>query len=287
MACSIVSGYLGLIFSSKLLEEYHSISSIKYFISKSSLHLKYSNSNEMTSKIFDSVALFRYFRNKDEIHEKYVFLKDIFDFTFSPLNSENYHLVGKKYYRQYFYSTIQPIYLTMQIMSLNQKNPFFIINKNFTIESRIKKDDKLVDSPDCMNVKLMYIKIEYLGNKKLFGHNDSVIVKTHLEIIEFRIGINDSTDCKFLRERFEIKINKEVLEIVDSNMKIYKPFNVSFSMILDLIPIPNRFHRILFDVYHNLYYPFDGLIPKDNLYDNSFTYDWSSESLNSNYFQVF
>ncbi len=69
-------------------------------------------------------------------------------------------------------------------------------------------------------------------------------------------------------------------------MKIYKPLNVSFSMILEIIPIPNRFHRILFDVYHNLYYPFDGHIPKDDLYDNSFTYDWNLESLFSNYFQV-
>jgi hypothetical protein len=108
----------------------------------------------MTSKIFDSIALFRYLRNKEEINEKYLFLKDIFDFTYSPLNSENYHLVGKKYYRQYFYSTMQPIYLTMQLMSLNHKNPLFKINRNFTVESKIKKDDKLVDSPRCINVKL-------------------------------------------------------------------------------------------------------------------------------------
>lgn len=98
-------------------------------------------------------------------------------------------------------------------------------------------------------------------------------------MLEFRLAVNDNTDCRLLRDRFDISITYSLSDRLMSQ-------NVSFSVILDIIPLPNRFHRLLFDVYHNLYYPFDGSIPKDNLFDNTYSFDWTLDSLSSNYFQV-
>lgn len=113
----------------------------------------------------------------------------------------------------------------------------------------------------------------------MIGIKDKVSIQTHLDVLEFRLGVHDTTDCRFLRDRFDIKV---IFSITDNVITQ----NASFSIILDIVPLPNRFHRLLFDVYHNLYYPFDGVIPKDNLFDNTYSFDWTPDSLFSNYFQV-
>lgn len=118
---------------------------------KSLLTLKYSNKNELTSKVLDPIALYRYLRKESMINQKFIFLKEIIDFTFSITNEDS-HILQKKYYRSEFYSTIQPVFFTIQILGINLNYTEFHISNNFTIESKIEKDKNYVNSPDCIKV---------------------------------------------------------------------------------------------------------------------------------------
>jgi hypothetical protein len=66
----------------------------------------------------------------------------------------------------------------------------------------------------------------------------------------------------------------------------FKESNLNFKLIFNIIPTPFRYERILVDRYHNLYYPFDGFITRDDLLDNRYNYDWTNESIYGNYFKV-
>jgi hypothetical protein len=85
--------------------------------------------------------------------------------------------------------------------------------------------------------------------------------------------IENHFKCRMYSERINWKI-------------IFKESNLSFRLIFDLIPTPHRYERILVDRFHNLYYPFDGLIPRDDLLDNKYNYDWTNESIYGNYYNV-
>lgn len=76
-------------------------------------------------------------------------MKKVIDFTFSS-STEDSHILQKKYYKTDFYSTMQPVYFTTQILGLYSNE--FNLSKNFTVESKIKKDEKFVNSPNCIKV---------------------------------------------------------------------------------------------------------------------------------------
>ena len=104
----------------------------------------------------------------------------------------------------------------------------------------------------------------------------------YVGVLQFRISVNNSIKCQFLRETIKVDI---ILKTEDNNKNL-APLKLNLQ--LELIPTPNRFFRILFDTFHNLYYPWDGYIPKDNIASNeySYNYDWTMETLDTNYFNV-
>lgn len=92
-----------------------------------------------------------------------------------------------------------------------------------------------------------------------------------------KIFINDNFKCSLIRD--EVEINIQFL-----NKKSYEFINMKIS--LDVIVTPSRFNRLIFDRFHNLIYPFDGLILRDDLYNSIYNYDWTFESLETNYYNV-
>jgi hypothetical protein len=98
----------------------------------------------------------------------------------------------------------------------------------------------------------------------------------HVDIITFRLYIQSDLKCRLYREN----INWDIYFKTDDGNK------VNFKLVFDIIPTPHRYERVILDRYHNLFYPFDGLIPRDDLLDRRYNYDWANESFLGNYFNV-
>jgi hypothetical protein len=90
-----------------------------------------------------------------------------------------------------------------------------------------------------------------------------------------RLYIENDLKCRLYKEH----INWSVYFETDNG-------RLNFQLAFDIIPTPHRYERILIDRYHNLFYPFDGLIPRDDLLDRRYNYDWTNESFLGNYFGV-
>ncbi len=116
--------------------------------------------------------------------------------------------------------------------------------------------------------------------------------------------MNENIKCQFIREAVIIdlifssededsNVKKKNDKVNNSGIETDPDLNalteLKLSLHLEIIPTPNRFNRLLFDTHHNLYYPWDGYIPKDNIANNqySYNYDWTAETLDTNYFNVF
>ena len=92
-----------------------------------------------------------------------------------------------------------------------------------------------------------------------------------------KIYIINNFKCSFISDNIEIDI--QFLNKITNEPIILK-------VTLDIIMTPSRFNRILLDRYHNLIYPFDGYVLRDDLYNSVYNYDWSYESPETNYFNV-
>ena len=93
-------------------------------------------------------------------------------------------------------------------------------------------------------------------------------------ILKLKI-IPDNTDkCDYLKADIRLKFI-----IVDQSHKQILNFFYSYHF----IPKPLKLNRILFDRGHNLIYPYDHNIIKDNLLTENFDYDWTYESIQTNY----
>jgi hypothetical protein len=90
-----------------------------------------------------------------------------------------------------------------------------------------------------------------------------------------RLYIENDLKCRLYKEN----INWDIYFETEFN-------NLEFKLAFDIIPTPHRYERILIDRYHNLYYPFDGRIPRDDLLDRRYNYDWTNESFLGNYYGV-
>jgi len=92
-----------------------------------------------------------------------------------------------------------------------------------------------------------------------------------------KIFISDNFKCSFLTD--EVEINMQFLDRESEK-------HINLKMTLSIIVTPSRFNRLIVDRYHNLKYPFDGLILRDDLYNSNYNYDWTFESLETNYYNV-
>jgi len=87
----------------------------------------------------------------------------------------------------------------------------------------------------------------------------------------------DNFKCSFITDDVEI-----IITFLDENTNN----SIDMQLTLNIIVTPSRFNRVLFDRYHNLIYPFDGFVLRDDLYNSNYNFDWTFESLETNYHQV-
>ncbi len=92
-----------------------------------------------------------------------------------------------------------------------------------------------------------------------------------------KIYIMDNFKCSFITDDVEI-----IITFLDENTNN----SIDMQLTLNIIVTPSRFNRVLFDRYHNLIYPFDGFVLRDDLYNSNYNFDWTFESLETNYHQV-
>jgi hypothetical protein len=92
-----------------------------------------------------------------------------------------------------------------------------------------------------------------------------------------KVYINDNFKCSLIRDEVELNI-----QFLDRKSEEF----INMKMAIEVIVTPSRFNRLIFDRYHNLIYPFDSKILRDDLYNSNYNYDWTFESLYTNYYNV-
>jgi len=233
------------------------------FIKESNLYLPGINLEEIPSGLFNPDGLFKiteyYVKNKDMLN-LYI-LNNVIDFTYDFTSSYTINQDYKDKYAISFYSSMQPIYFNLILV--NPLNiPITKINLSF------EKEDLNRISPFGHHC----VKLEIDTEEKNY-----FILDNHFGVLPMKIFILNDAKCRFITEKvkwnvfFQEEITKTKLE---------------FHLAFDIIPTPSRYNRILLDRFHNLFYPFDGYVAKDDLLDNRYSYDWNYESFNTNYLNV-
>lgn len=166
---------------------------------------------------------------------------------------------GKKDQAFSLYSSMQPIYFTVIFINPNF-NSVNKINYNYEIHDQNKSDATL-----C-------VKLVPNQNNKIFYFSNFI------GLLHMKLTVDSNLKCRFFKESLNLNI------YFDDAILINK---LELKLILDIIPTPSRYSRILINRFNNLYYPFDGYIPRDNLLDNWYNYDWMFESIDTNYFGLY
>jgi hypothetical protein len=160
-----------------------------------------------------------------------------------------------------FYSTMQSVSFSIQIMNPNDKY-LNMINTTYQIYNNDNTNNLNDTDNHCLKLEVT---------------NNNLVFDTYIGILEMEIQVDSGQLCDYHSEKKNLKVSFKD-QISNSS--------ISFNIILEIVPTPHKFSRILIDRYHNLYYPFDGKILTDNLYFHHHRADWTYESIDTNYNKV-
>jgi len=192
-----------------------------------------------------------------------------YDYSFNKKLIKNINI---EYPEDVLYSTKMEKVIALQIINeLDLENyediklPFFI------------KDIQILYDKKNSNMNEIYKKNSYINDNcvkfELISPNESEDI-SRVMILKLKI-IPDNTDkCDFNKGDIELKFI-----IIDQSQKQILNFFYSYHF----IPRPLKLNRILFDRGHNLIYPYDQNIIKDNLFSDSLDFDWTYESIQTNF----
>ncbi len=263
VSSAIVTGYLALLLSHFTEKRgFFNIGSIIILIKESNLNFPDLSKDELFSGVFslDSIFKITNYYLKNPLEMKPQIINNLIDFSLQSYSNYSINVDIKSFQIQPIYSTIQPIFFPLIFIDPISKD-LNRIDLNYTIENIGQSVD------ECL-----LLRISRQINEEIFFH-----FSAHVGVLQMSLTIHEDMKCQLLKEKVSYQIN-----FTDSNNYQYV-----FKLIFDIIPTPSRFSRILISRYHNLFYPFDGNIPKDNLYDNWYSFDWTYESLNTNYFSLY
>ena len=231
------------------------------------------NEYERFSGLFNPQGLLGYLTHLEKNINKnkaFVYLYN-YDYSFNQKFIKNNKLIKKVLYpEEVLYSTKQEKEITLQLLNeLDLENyddiqlPFYI--KDIEILYEKANHNKNYNKRIFINDNC--VKFE------LISPNDTEDI-TRVMLLKLKI-IPDNTDkCDYYKGDIELKFI-----IVDQSQKQILNFFYSYHF----IPKPLKLNRILFDRGHNLIYPYDKNILKDNLLTENFDFDWTYESINTNY----
>ena len=150
---------------------------------------------------------------------------------------------------------------TYNLIVLNEYHSF----NDFTLPLMIglhNESNSTFINGKCFNVSLL---------------NPSPLI-SHIFLLQLLLSPTASPKCEYYKEHIDWMI-----KFTDQSGK----FTFKYQMVFDFIPKPSKLSRIIIDHSHNLIFPFDGFVPKDDLLSHIYDYDWTYESIDTNYFTLY
>ena len=253
------------------------IANVMYMIYKSNIEVVELNKYERISGLFNPQGMLGLIEHYIANARNGVYDLSIKAFEFKYLN-----------YNETFctlYSTIQPVIVPILVSSNvndSDNTPMYAI-KEVGVLNEKNSDDKVKKEniiKHCIQFEMLY------SSNNNDNGNETYIVSKYIHNIFLKISSTVSNNnqqhskCDYYKDHFFIKIT---FHNINSPSSLTFDFTLSF----DYIPKPNKLNRIIIDRTHHLIYPHNGSIPKDNLLSNSFDYDWTYESIETNFFSLY
>ena len=279
IATAIVTGFIALALSINTQKKFEfinkfNIAKLINIVQRTNIILpELDNEFERFSGLFNPQGILGYMLNYEKnFNEKnnkaFVYIYN-YDYSFNNKFEKN---IKVEYPEDVLYSTKMEKEITLQVINeLDLENyndiklPFFI------------KDIQILYEKKNSNMNKNYKKNSYINDNcvkfELISPNESEDI-SRVMILKLKI-IPDNTDkCDFNKGDIELKFI-----IVDQSQKQILNFFYSYHF----IPRPLKLNRILFDRGHNLIYPYDQNVIKDNLFSDCLDFDWTYESIQTNF----
>ena len=279
IATAIVTGFIALALSINTQKKFEfinkfNIAKLINIVQRTNIILpELDNEFERFSGLFNPQGILGYMLNYEKnFNEKnnkaFVYIYN-YDYSFNNKFDKN---IKVEYPEDVLYSTKMEKEIALQVINeLDLENyndiklPFFI------------KDIQILYEKKNSNMNKNYKKNSYINDNcvkfELISPNESEDI-SRVMILKLKI-IPDNTDkCDFNKGDIELKFI-----IVDQSQKQILNFFYSYHF----IPRPLKLNRILFDRGHNLIYPYDQNIIKDNLFSDCLDFDWTYESIQTNF----
>ena len=283
IATAIVTGFIALALSIKDDEEFlnkWNIAHLINIIKKTNIFLpELNNEYERFSGLFNPQGLLGYILNEKEIKKAYVYFYN-YDYSFSKNTNSKNNLKKEKntnlnYPEEVLYSTKQEKEISLLLLNeLDVKNYEDIIFPFYIREVQILYGNNHHEGED---INKDYIKKTSINDNcikfELISPNITHPI-SRVMLLKLKIKPEDNNKCNYYKGDVELR-----LIIVDQSHKQILNFFYSYHF----IPKPLKLNRILFDRGHNLIYPYDQNILKDSLLSESFDYDWTYESIYTNF----
>ena len=282
IATAIVTGFISLALSINTDEKYLNKWNIAYLINviqKTNIFLpELNNEYERFSGLFNPQGLLGYLLNANEINKAQVYFYN-YDYSFNQNSKKSKNLKNENnpklnHPEEVLYSTKQEKEISLLLLNeLDNKKyddmifPFYIKEIQILYGENKSKQDINKEYIKKTSINDNCIKFKLLSPDK--NHKITRVMLFKLKIIPENNNI-----CNYYKGDIELRFI-----IVDQSQKQILNFFYSYHF----IPKPLKLNRILFDRGHNLIYPYDDNIMKDSLLSETFDYDWTYESISTNF----
>ena len=282
IATAIVTGFISLALSINTDEKYLNKLNIAYLINiiqKTNIFLpELNNEYERFSGLFNPQGLLGYLLNSNEVNKAQVYFYN-YDYSFNqnpknPKNLKNEKNPKLNHPEEFLYSTKQEKEISLLLLNELDNNkyddiifPFYIKEIQILYGENKDKEDINKEYMKKTSINDNCIKFELISPAE-----NSLI--TRVMLLKLKIIPENNNICNYYKGDIELKF-----VIVDQSQK--QILNLFYSY--HFIPKPLKLNRILFDRGHNLIYPYDDNIIKDSLLSETFDYDWTFESISTNF----
>lgn len=151
---------------------------------------------------------------------------------------------------------------TYNLIVMNEYHTFSSFELPFTITN-----NNITNSSSSINGKCFTISLI----------NPSPTI-SYIFLLQLQLSPIASSKCEYYKEHIDW-----MLHFTDQSGKI----SFNYQIVFDFIPKPSKLSRIIIDRSHNLIFPFDGFVPKDDLLSHIYDYDWTYESIDTNYYTLY
>ena len=279
IATAIVTGFIALALSINTQKKFEfinkfNIAKLINIVQRTNIILpELDNEFERFSGLFNPQGILGYMLNYEKnFNEKnnkaFVYIYN-YDYSFNNKFDKN---IKVEYPEDVLYSTKMEKEIALQVINELDLENYNDIKLPFSI-----KDIQILYEKKNSNMNKNYKKNSYINDNcvkfELISPNESEDI-SRVMILKLKIIPDNADKCDFNKGDIELKFI-----IVDQSQKQILNFFYSYHF----IPRPLKLNRILFDRGHNLIYPYDQNVIKDNLFSDCLDFDWTYESIQTNF----